>query len=109
MYINHEREMKDNLKVKEAWNISKKYSKILMNHEDNNKHLSMCFAIHSQFLNELKDKKIPSTPTKNYIQCWNTLLHTLLRNDKISVQRSSIKLLHQTNIQKSYVLERQFN
>ena len=37
----------------QAWDISKKYSNILMNHSKNDKNLEMCFAIHSQFITEL--------------------------------------------------------
>ena len=107
MYYNREREIKNNIKVRDAWNISKKYSQILMNNQKNDKNLSMCFVIHGQFINELRNKKLKFTKDNNYIQCWNTLLNTILNNPKIKCQRTAIKLLHQTNIQRSYVLERQ--
>uniref|UniRef100_A0A6C0L379 Uncharacterized protein n=1 Tax=viral metagenome TaxID=1070528 RepID=A0A6C0L379_9ZZZZ len=89
-------------KYYEAWDISKKYSNILMNHSKNDKNLEMCFAIHSQYISELKMKRINFSNTKNYIQVWDTLLNTLLNNPKIAVQRGAVKLLHQTNVQRSF-------
>ena len=86
----------------QAWDISKKYSEILMNNSKNDKNLNMCFAIHSQFMTELKSKKLIFTKNKNYIQVWDTLLNTLLNNTKIPVQRAAVKLLHQTNVQRSF-------
>ena len=99
--------MKRNRMVKEAWLISKKYSQILMNNEINDKFLNMYRVTYGQFINELRNKKIHFTNDKNYIQCWNTVLNTIIRNPKIMCQRRAIKLLHQTNIQKSYVYDRQ--
>lgn len=89
-------------KYYQAWDISKKYSHILMNHSKNDKNLEMCFAIHSQYISELKMKRINLSNTKNYIQVWDTLLNTLLNNPKIAVQRGAVKLLHQTNVQRSF-------
>lgn len=86
----------------QAWNISKKYSEILMNNSKNDKNLNMCFAIHSQFMTELKSKKLIFTKNKNYIQVWDTLLNTLLNNPKIPDQRAAVKQLHQTNVQRSF-------
>ena len=107
MYYNRENEMKRNRMVKEAWLISKKYSQILMNNEINDKFLNMYRVTYGQFINELRNKKIHFTNDKNYIQCWNTVLNTIIRNPKIMCQRRAIKLLHQTNIQNSYVYDRQ--
>ena len=89
-------------KYYEAWEISKKYSQILMNHSKNDQNLDMCFAIHSQYISELKMKRIDFSNPKNYIQVWETLLNTLLNNPKITVQRGAVKLLHQTNVQRSF-------
>ena len=72
-----------------------------MNHSKNDKNLEMCFAIHSQFITELRTKGL-NNKNKNYIQVWDTLLNTLLRNPKINVQRGAVKLLHQTNVQRSF-------
>lgn len=86
----------------QAWDISKKYSNILMNNSKNDKNLEICFAIHSQFITELRTKGLNNKNNKNYIQVWDTLLNTLLRNPKINVQRAAVKLLHQTNVQRSF-------
>ena len=102
MYYNREKELNKQKKYHEGWNISKKYTDILMLHSDNDKNLNMCFSIHSQYMNELKTRNITRNKKMNYVQCWDTLLNTLLRNPKISVQRSALKLLHQTNVQRSY-------
>ena len=71
-----------------------------MNSKDD-KNLFMCFAIHSQFIKELKTNKIDTNKKNSYIQCWQTLLNTLLKNSKINIQRGALKLLHQTNVQRS--------
>ena len=43
-----------------------------MEHSKNDKNLGMCFAIHGQYMNELKNKRIPRDKKINYIQCWDT-------------------------------------
>ena len=103
MYYNRGKELQKQQKYRDAWNISKKYTEILMMNSENDKNLNMCFSIHSQFMNELKTRGLPINKKINYVQCWDTLLRTLLRNPKINVQRGAIKLLHQTNVQRSYV------
>ena len=100
MYINRSKEKKNTEKVKLAWIISKKYSQILMDHEDTNEHLIMYMNIHKLFLSELQNRKINNTIKKNYIQCWNTVLNTLLKDNPVKLQRRAIKLLHQTSIQR---------
>ena len=50
----------------------------------------------------LKNKKIDNISNKKYIQCWNTMINTLKNNKKIECQKNAIRLLHQTNIQRSY-------
>lgn len=102
MYYNREKELNKKRKYKQAWNISKKYTEILMMNSNDDKNLNMCFAIHSQFIKELKTNKIDTTKKNTYIQCWDTLLNTLLKNSKINIQRGALKLLHQTNVQRAY-------
>tara|TARA_B100000700_G_C14910792_1_gene792149 strand:- start:321 stop:635 length:315 start_codon:yes stop_codon:yes gene_type:complete len=102
MYYNREKELRKEHKYHEAWNISKKYTDILMLHSENDRNIDMCFAIHSQYMNELRTRNIPRNKKINYVQCWDTLLNTLLKNPKINVQRGALKLLHQTNVQRSY-------
>ena len=36
-------------------------------------------------MNELKNRRIPRDKKINYIQCWDTLLNTLLLNPKLNV------------------------
>ena len=102
MYYNRKKELNIQVKYHEGWKISKKYTDILMSHSENDRNIDMCFAIHSQYINELRTRRIPFSKKLNYIQCWDTLLNTLLRNPKISVQRGALKLLHQTSVQRSY-------
>ena len=102
MYYNREKELNKQAKYHEGWKTSKKYTDILMSHSENDRNIDMCFAIHSQYINELRTRRIPFSKKLNYIQCWDTLLNTLLRNPKISVQRGALKLLHQTSVQRSY-------
>ena len=103
MYYNREKELNKQKKYRNGWNTSKKYTDILMLHSENDRNNDMCFAINSQFMNELTTRGIPHNKKLNYVQCWDTLLNTLLKNPKINVQRGALKLLHQTNVQRSYV------
>jgi hypothetical protein len=104
MYYNREKELQKKNRNRDAWSISNKYTDILMLHSDGDRNINMCFAVHSQFMNELNTRGIPHNKKKNYVQCWDTLLNTLLRNPKIIVQRAAIKLLHQTSVQRSHAL-----
>ena len=89
-------------KYNEAWKISKKYTSILMEHEDNNDHFEIAPNIYSQYLSELRLNKI-QIRNKNYAQIWETMMNTVNNNPKQSVCRAAIKLLHQTSVQKSFV------
>lgn len=104
MYYNRRKEISKKEKRKEGWILSNKYTNILMMHSKDDKNLNMCFEIHSQYMNELKNRNIPIDKKLNYIQCWDTLLNTLLKNPKVSTQRAALKLLHQTSVQRSYVV-----
>ena len=89
-------------RIKKAWNISKKYSHILIEHENKNEHLDIAANIHYQYISELKYKGIDARKNKNYVQIWDTMINTINNNPKIDVQRASIKLLHQTSVQRSF-------
>lgn len=104
MTTNKQREIEFNKKqkYKDAWTISKKYSSILMEHENKNEHLDIAANIHYQYMSELKYKGIDARKTNNYIQVWDTMINTINNNPKIDVQRASIKLLHQTSVQRSF-------
>ena len=97
---NREKEMKQKEKYHEGWKISTKYSTILMDHEDRNEYFEIVSNVYHQFISELKVKKIPHID-KNYIQIWDTMLNTVQNNPTIRVCRGAIKLLHQTNVQRT--------
>ena len=88
-------------RYKEAWKVSKKYTSILIDHENKNEHLDIAANIHYQYISELKYKCIDCRKNKNYIKVWGTMINTINNNLKINVQRASIKLLHQTSVQRS--------
>ena len=102
MYYNRGTKMNDFNNVKDVWNISKKYSSILMDNQDNDNFINMFYTIHEQFLSELRKKRLDRNNKKNYIKLWNTVLNTVHKNPKLEIQRASIKLLHQTNVQRCY-------
>ena len=104
MTTNNTRQTENDTKqrYKEAWKISKKYTTILMDHENKNEHLDISANIHHQYISELKYKSIDIRKKNNYIQVWDTMVNTVNNNPKIDVQRASIKLLHQTSVQRSF-------
>ena len=106
MYYNRGTEMNNFNDVKQAWNISKKYSSILMDNQNNDNFIDMFYTIHGQFLSELRNKKLNRNNKKNYIKSWNTVLNTIHKNPKVTVKRGSIKLLHQTNVKRCYNYDR---
>ena len=89
----------------EKWDISSKYTEYLMNNlkEKNDEFLyDLSLGIYKQFLSELKSRNIHSRKTDTVIQCWNTMIQTTLRNPSIYIKKQSIRLLHQTSLQRSY-------
>jgi hypothetical protein len=103
MKTNDKRETEINKKqlYKEAWKVSKKYTSILIDHENKNEHLDIAANIYYQYISELKYKGIDIRKRNNYIQVWDTMINTVNNNPKVNVQRASIKLLHQTSVQRS--------
>ena len=53
MYYNRDKELKKYKKYRDAWNISKKYSNILMKHDEYNKHIIIFPSIRLQYINAL--------------------------------------------------------
>ena len=106
MYYNRNSEMNNFNNVKEVWNISKKYTTILMDNQNNDNFIDMFYTIHAQFLSELKNKRLNRNNKKNYIKLWNTVLNTIHNNSKLTAKRGAIKLLHQTNVQRCYNYDR---
>ncbi len=77
----------------ECWNISHKYSGILMKNIDSNDLYTLCCSIHGQYLTELKSKNL-QLKDKNYIQVWSTMLNTVRKGE---AEKLGIRLLHQTS------------
>ena len=99
--MNMNRELVKHLKYKEAWNISKKYSQVLINNITKKHIFDLIHEVYKQYINELKHKQI-NYKDKRYHQIWETMLQTNLRNPKYEICVSSIRILHQTNVQRSY-------
>ena len=83
------------LKYKESWNISYKYSSILMKNINSENIYEICLTIYHQYLNELKFKGL--NMKRNYTQIWETMINTILKGNEV---RGPIHILHQTNQQR---------
>ena len=81
----------------ECWNLSLKYSKLLMKNINSSELYSLCLGIYSQYVKELNSRKLPYY-NKNYLQVWKTMINTVKKGEK-SIQ--AVRLLHQTNCQRS--------
>jgi len=77
----------------DAWKLSHKYSSRLIKHIGNENFYDLCAMYYSQYMNEINNRGYNNNKNKNYIQIWNTMINT--------GTRESIKLLHQTNVQKT--------
>lgn len=83
----------------DAWKISLKYSKILMGHSNNDENFDIVYNIHHEYLSELQRNGL-NLKQKNYMQIWDTMINTQIRNSKRNIKAAAIKLLHQTNVQR---------
>ena len=83
----------------DAWKISLKYSKILMDHSNNDDCFDIVYGIHHEYLSELQREGL-NFKNKNYMQVWDTMINTQKRNPKRDIKAGAIKLLHQTNVQR---------
>tara|TARA_Y100000817_G_scaffold175983_1_gene137421 strand:- start:74 stop:409 length:336 start_codon:yes stop_codon:yes gene_type:complete len=83
----------------DAWKISLKYSKILMDHSNNDDYFDIVYGIHHEYLSELQREGL-NFKNKNYMQVWDTMINTQKRNPKRDIKAGAIKLLHQTNVQR---------
>lgn len=85
----------------ECWNISHKYSGILMKNIDSNDLYTLCCSIHGQYITELKSKNLQlkdkNHNIKNYIQVWDTMMNTVRKGE---AEKLGIRLLHQTSCQR---------
>ena len=66
---------------------------------DHNDLYSICSVVYGQYMNELRNKKLNYKDSKNYVQIWNTMMNTVLKNVN---SKSSVRLLHQTSQQRCY-------
>ena len=81
----------------ECWKTSLKYSNMLVKNIDSGDLYSISASIYGQYTSELQSRRLPMKD-KNYIQVWTTMLNTVKKGNH---SRMAIKLLHQTNIQRS--------
>ena len=87
---------------KDGWNVSQKYSRMLMNHIDSYDLCGVYESIYNQYKRELYSKKIPMNPHKKYIQVWETMKNTVSKKkNPYLVRKASVRLLHQTSVQNS--------
>jgi hypothetical protein len=81
----------------ECWKTSLKYSNMLVKNIDSGDLYSISASIYGQYMGELQSRRLPMKD-KKYIQVWSTMLNTIKKGKH---SRMAIKLLHQTNIQRS--------
>lgn len=98
-------ETRRNDRVRQAWDISLKYSTILMDNSKNDNFFNIYLTTYGEYLSELKRKRI-NFKDKNYVKIWETMVNTQLRNPKRDIRAGSIKLLHQTNVKHSEIMNR---
>ena len=102
---NREREMIRQQRYYGKWKLSSKYTDYLMRNltERNNYSLyEISHGIYKQFLSELRSLRYKFSKRDVLIQCWDTMIQTTRKNPKIDIQSQSIRLLHQTSVQRSY-------
>ena len=81
----------------ECWKASLKYSNMLFRNIDSDDLYSISASIYGQYLSELQSRCLPMK-NKTHIQVWTTMLNTVKRGEH---SKMAIKLLHQTNLQRS--------
>ncbi len=81
----------------ECWKASLKYSNMLVKNIDSDDLYSISASIYGQYMSELQSRRLPMKD-KTHIQVWTTMLNTLKRGEH---SKMAIKLLHQTNLQRS--------
>ena len=81
--LNSDRENEYNRQyaVEKAWNISLKYSKLLLKKNNNNNlDYNYCCDTYNQYIIELKSNRISLLKKKIYIQQWDNFMNTLNKN-----------------------------
>lgn len=104
MDSNREKEVLKKLNHYELWNLSKKYTEILVNHIKENSELQyLSENICKQFYSELTSRNFYLPKNHTIFHCWNTMIRTIQKHPcKRSLHKQSIQLLHQTSVQRSY-------
>tara|TARA_B100001287_G_C22459001_1_gene424131 strand:- start:55 stop:372 length:318 start_codon:yes stop_codon:yes gene_type:complete len=82
----------------DCWKISLKYSQQLYNNIDKPDLYERSLICYHQFINEINSNKYP-IKKRNYIQIWDTMINT--SSKRLDRNKSSVKLLHQTNVQRN--------
>ena len=93
-------EMQKKVDYNKGWKLSYQYSAILIDNITDEDLYNLCCVNHSQFMNELKRKGI--NKEKNYTQVWLTMLNTVYDKKNKKNPKAAIRLLHQTNQQRTY-------
>ena len=99
MSYNREKEVRKKINHQNAWKLSKQYSQELVNNLDHKNLFEVVDSIYGQYLSELKSRGLMNKH-KNYFQVWDTMRNTVQNNKKLNIRRGSIKLLHQTSVQR---------
>ena len=93
-------EMQRKVDYNGGWKLSYKYSSILMNKLDSVDLYTICCSVREEFLHELKVNCLPDN--KNYTQVWLTMLNTVYDKKNKNNHGAAVRLLHQTNQQRTY-------
>ena len=102
MNSNRGREMYKHIRNYQLWELSQKYTQILVNQIKETNDLTMISGnIWKQFLSEMTSRGFSKNHT--VVQCWDTMIRTILKHpEKRNLHKQSIQLLHQTSVQRSY-------
>jgi hypothetical protein len=101
MSYNREKEVQNKINHQKAWKLSQQYSHELVKNLDHKNISEVVDSIYGQYISELKSRGLLNNH-KNYVQVWETMVNTVQTNKKLNIRRGSIKLLHQTSVQRSY-------
>ena len=84
-----------------SWNLSYKYSKILINNINDPNLFLLCLSTYGEYIKSVKKLyKTKNIMDRNFIQIWETMINTVRKGE--DNMKFSIRLLHQTNIQHIY-------
>ena len=87
-------------KLKKGWNISHKYSTILLNNLEK-VDLKMIMSIYGSFITHLKSQNINHKDKEKYIECWKTMINTY--NNSFKTEYIDYKKINTSIKQLNYV------